>query len=108
MLKPPLVVRPISAEKTVKSPPVAMITPPPELSLIGPLVVRPIPAAEPMPTPVAELMPTSLPVKDAWKMRVITVYDDEREEIITYVSTYDMQRLSNKGKIKSNKAVKLY
>jgi len=29
-------------------------------------------------------------------MRVITVYDDEREEIITYVSTYDMQRQSIK------------
>jgi len=24
-------------------------------------------------------------------MRVITVYNDEREKIITYVSTYDMQ-----------------
>jgi len=24
-----------------------------------------------------------------WKMRVIAVYDDEREEIKTYVTTYD-------------------
>jgi len=22
-----------------------------------------------------------------WKMRVVTIYDDEREEIVTYVST---------------------
>ena len=34
-----------------------------------------------------------------WKMRVITVYDDDREEIIIYVSTYDMQGQS----IKANK-----
>ena len=40
-------------------------------------------------------------------MRVITVYDDEREEIITYVSAYDMQGQSIKGKQRSNKAVKL-
>ena len=36
-------------------------------------------------------------------MRVITVYDDEREEIITYVSTYDMQGQSikvNQGQMK--------
>jgi hypothetical protein len=26
-----------------------------------------------------------------WKMRIITVYDDKREEIIIYVSTYDKQ-----------------
>ena len=38
-----------------------------------------------------------------WKMRVITVYDDEREEIITYVSTYDMQGQSNKGKLRPKK-----
>lgn len=31
-------------------------------------------------------------------MRVITVYDDEREEIITYVSTDDMQGQSIKTK----------
>ena len=30
-------------------------------------------------------------------MRVITVYDDEREEIITYVSAYDMQEQSIKA-----------
>jgi len=29
-------------------------------------------------------------------MRVITVDDDERKEIITYVSTYDMQGQSTK------------
>ena len=40
-------------------------------------------------------------------MRVITVYDDEREEIITYVSTDDMQGQSNKDKLRrSNKVVK--
>jgi len=32
-----------------------------------------------------------------WKMRVITVYDDEREEIMTYVSTYDLQGQSIKA-----------
>jgi len=31
-------------------------------------------------------------------MRVITIYDDKREEVIIYVSTYDMQGQSNKGK----------
>jgi len=31
-----------------------------------------------------------------WKMRVIAVYDDEREEVKTYVSTYDMQGQSIK------------
>jgi len=30
-------------------------------------------------------------------------YGDEREEIITYVSTYDMQRQSNKGKPRPKK-----
>ena len=39
-------------------------------------------------------------------MRVITVYVDEREEIVTYVSTYDMQGQSNKGKLRPNKAVR--
>ena len=35
-------------------------------------------------------------------MRVITVYDDDREEIITYVSTYDMEGQSiQKGKLRS-------
>ena len=45
----------------------------------------------------------SISVKDPWKMRVITVYDDEREKIITYVSTYDIQGQSikaNCGQIK--------
>ena len=40
-----------------------------------------------------------------WKMRIITVYDDKREEIIIYVSTHDMQGQSakaNKGKIKQS------
>jgi len=32
-----------------------------------------------------------------WKMRVIKVYDDEKEEIITYVSTYDTQGQSIKA-----------
>jgi len=32
-----------------------------------------------------------------WKMRVIAVYDDEREEIKTCVSTYDMQGQSIKA-----------
>ena len=41
-----------------------------------------------------------------WKMRVITVYDDEREEIITYISTYDMQGQSKEGKPRSNEVVK--
>ena len=31
-------------------------------------------------------------------MRVITIYDDKREEIVTYVSTYDLKRQPNKGK----------
>jgi hypothetical protein len=31
------------------------------------------------------------------EMRVITGYDDEREEIIIYVSTYDMQGQSIKA-----------
>ena len=31
-----------------------------------------------------------------WKMRVIIVYDDEREEVIIYVSTYDAQGQSIK------------
>jgi len=30
-------------------------------------------------------------------MRVDTIYDGEREEIVTYVSTHDLQRQSNKG-----------
>ena len=32
-----------------------------------------------------------------WKMRVMAVYDDEREEIRTCVSTYDMQGQSIKA-----------
>jgi len=36
-------------------------------------------------------------VSSFWKMRVIAVYDDEREEIKTYVSTYDMQGQSIKA-----------
>jgi len=36
-------------------------------------------------------------------MRVITVYDDEREEIITYVSTYDMQGQSIKANLDQTK-----
>ena len=35
-----------------------------------------------------------------------TVYDDGREEIITYVSRYYMQGQSNKGRPTPNKAVK--
>ena len=31
------------------------------------------------------------------KMRVITVYDDEREIIVTYVSTSGLQKQSNKA-----------
>ena len=31
-----------------------------------------------------------------WKMRVVKVYDDETEDIMMYVSTYDMQRQSTK------------
>jgi len=36
-------------------------------------------------------------IKAIWEMRVIAVYDDEREEIKTYVSTYDMQGQSIKA-----------
>jgi len=32
-----------------------------------------------------------------WKMRVITIYEDERETVVTYVSTYDMQGQSIKA-----------
>jgi len=35
-------------------------------------------------------------------MRVTTIHDDEREEIVTYVSTYDFQEQSNKGRLRSN------
>jgi len=34
-----------------------------------------------------------------------TVYEDEREGIITYVSTSGLQRQSNKGKLSSNEVV---
>jgi len=30
-------------------------------------------------------------------MRVTTIHDDEREDIVTYVSTYNFQEQSNKG-----------
>jgi len=30
-----------------------------------------------------------------WKMRVITIYEEEREIIVTYVSTSELQRQSN-------------
>ena len=33
----------------------------------------------------------------AWKMRVVTVYDDEREVVETSVSKCGLQRQSNKG-----------
>ena len=36
-----------------------------------------------------------------WKMRVITIYDDEMGEIVTFVSVY----MTCKGKLRSNKAV---
>lgn len=39
-------------------------------------------------------------------MRVVTIYDDEREMILTYVSTYGLQRQSNKGKLSSNEVAK--
>jgi len=39
-------------------------------------------------------------------MRDITVYDDKRGEIITYVSTYDMQGQSVKGKLRPNEVAK--
>ena len=35
------------------------------------------------------------------------IYDDEKEEIIIYVSTYDYAWAINKGKLRSNKAVKV-
>ena len=38
-----------------------------------------------------------------WKMRVFTVYEDERETIRTNVSECGLQRQSNKGKLSSNK-----
>ena len=34
--------------------------------------------------------------------RVVTIYDDEREVIATYVSTCGLQRQSHKGKLSSN------
>ena len=39
-------------------------------------------------------------------MRVIMIYDDEREVIATNVSTCGLQRQSNKGKLRSNKTAK--
>ena len=36
-------------------------------------------------------------------MRAVTVYEDEREKIVTSVSTFDLQRQSNKGKLSSKK-----
>ena len=36
--------------------------------------------------------------QDNWKIRVITVYDNKREEIIIYVSTYDKQRAIKGGR----------
>jgi len=39
-------------------------------------------------------------------MRVITIYEDEREMIVTYVSTYGLQSQSNEGKLSSNVASK--
>jgi len=32
-----------------------------------------------------------------WKMRVITICDDEREEIVTFVSTYGLKAIQIKG-----------
>ena len=32
-----------------------------------------------------------------WKMRVITIYEEEREIIVTYVSTSGLQKQSNKA-----------
>ena len=32
-----------------------------------------------------------------WKMRVMTIYEDEREMIVTYVSTCGLQRQSNEA-----------